>query len=233
MKHTNYIPLLAMLSLSALAVVPVTAHAQSKLPRVSIHLRDRPTRAALERIFTDAGIQYAIDPRVSGYVTLKIRNQPFENALKLIMRSSTVPLTYTRENNIYIVRPLQTAPVISNTPDIAPEGEEQQPGANTVLPFNYFDPYYFAMPAPRAPIIMGGPGMGGPGINNLGGFGAGGINGYIGGSFLGMGLFGNPYLGGFNSFGGLNGVNFGGNLGGGVPGSVIYGGFGNMGGRGF
>lgn len=215
MKHTNYIPILAMLSLSALAVAPVTAHAQRKAARVSIHLRDRPVRAALERIFNDAGLQHAIDPRVSGYVTLKIRNQPFENALKLIMRSSTIPLTYTKENNVYIVKPVQTAPVMSNTSGSTPDVED--PTGD--VPPTYVDPtaipqlnssiYYanpFAYPQQfnmGRNIIMGSPGLGGFGMNNIGGLGAGGSNVILGGGFGGF----NPYWGGFAPI----------NLGGGIP----------------
>ncbi|MGC4046295.1 MAG: STN domain-containing protein [Armatimonas sp.] len=191
MKHTNYTPILAALSLSALAIVPVTAHAQYKLPRVSMYLRDVPVRTALQQVFSKAGLQSSIDPQINGYVTMRIRNQPFETAIKLIMRNSTTPLTYTRENGVYVVRQRQAAPVIS-TPDITPYVDESQNYAAT-LP--YYNPYPFVNPSP--PIFLGGPiVLGGP----LNGPAAGGLTILPNGNFGGWGGFGSFY-----SFGGLSG----------------------------
>jgi len=45
-----------------------------------------------------------IENSVAGFVTMKLEDQPFENSLKLVMRAATVPLTYTKENNVWIVK---------------------------------------------------------------------------------------------------------------------------------
>jgi hypothetical protein len=72
-------------------------------PRISLELRDAPLRQALEQLFDSAGLQYQIDNEVRGFTTLKIREQPLESALKLLLRSGTQPLTYKIENGVYQV----------------------------------------------------------------------------------------------------------------------------------
>ncbi|MGC4046296.1 MAG: hypothetical protein QM758_21105 [Armatimonas sp.] len=253
MTHRPYASLLVMLSLSALAIAPVTAHAQDKLPPISIDLRDAPIRSALEQIFNSANVQYSIDPQVSGFVTLKIRDQPFENAMKLIMRTATIPLTYVKEDNVYIVKPRPAAPAITSTADVAPDVDEPQRRPADIIPLTYIDamdlqqligPMLFLHPFSRSQQSGGGfggggfGGIGGGGLGGLGGglgggsgLGGGGLGGFGGG---GLGGFGGGGLGGFGGggLGGLGGGSFGGGLGGGSLGGGIGGGtFG--GGRGF
>ncbi|HVK05810.1 MAG TPA: hypothetical protein VM490_20230, partial [Armatimonadaceae bacterium] len=96
---------LAAVSITLLTPVPARAQAQQNLPPVTLDLRDAPIRSALEQLFNSAKVDFSMDNNVQGFVTLKVTEVPFETALKLIMRSATIPLTYTRENNIYIVRP--------------------------------------------------------------------------------------------------------------------------------
>lgn len=85
--------------------VQAQGNAERQLPPITLDLRDAPIRQALEQVFGSAKVDYTIDNNVQGFVTLKITDQPFENALRLIMRSASVPLTYTRESGVYIVRP--------------------------------------------------------------------------------------------------------------------------------
>jgi len=92
------------------AVAPTTAYAQQERNpnSITLDLKDAPIRTTLEMAFKQAGItNYVIDNNVAGFVTMTITEQPFENALKLIMRAATVPLTYIKENNVYIVKPRQ------------------------------------------------------------------------------------------------------------------------------
>ena len=46
---------------------------------------------------------------------MNLSEQPFENALKLVMRANTIPLTYTKENDVYIVKARRI--VIEANPD--------------------------------------------------------------------------------------------------------------------
>src|SRR5678815_3689996 len=116
---------------------PMAARAQQTggnekaLPPITLDLRDAPIRQALEQVFNSAKVDYSIDNAVAGYVTLKITEQPFENALKLIMRSASIPLTYTKESGVYIVkpRPLDTyaPPPVPTQPDTAQTNKQYQP----------------------------------------------------------------------------------------------------------
>src|SRR4051794_20424892 len=96
----------AMLAIGTTLVAAPATYAQQpekQLPPVTLDLRDAPIRSALEEIFKSAKVDYSIDPGVAGFVTLKITEQPFENALRLILRSAQFPLTYTKESGVYIV----------------------------------------------------------------------------------------------------------------------------------
>ena len=87
-------------------VVPATtAEADKPLPPVTLDLQDAPLKQALTQLFQNAKAQSMLDPAIGGFVTLNIRDQPFENALKLLLRSANPPLTYTKENGVYIVKP--------------------------------------------------------------------------------------------------------------------------------
>jgi type II secretory pathway component GspD/PulD (secretin) len=125
---------------------PVAAAA---LPPVSLDLRDVPVRTALQELFQNAHVQYTIDPRVSGYVTLKIADQPFDNALRLLMRVSGVPLRYTvQEGGVYVVEPRPLpAPQTYGPPPVsqgtlAAEGPRQRQFATITL--TYIDPFDLA-----------------------------------------------------------------------------------------
>ena len=84
---------------------------------VSLELRDAPVRSTLEAIFKQAGIKnYLIENGVQGFVTLTLTEQPMESALKLVMRASSLPLTYTVENDVWIVKPRRITPPVNETP---------------------------------------------------------------------------------------------------------------------
>ena len=78
--------------------------AQSDNSNITLDLKDAPIRATLELVFKQAGVKnYVIDNEVAGFVTMTTE-QPFENTIKLIMRVATVPLTYIKENDVYIIK---------------------------------------------------------------------------------------------------------------------------------
>lgn len=71
---------------------------------VSIEYVDAPIRTALEQLMKQGEIKnYLISNDVEGFINLKLSDQPFETALKIVMRANAVPLLYKIENNILIV----------------------------------------------------------------------------------------------------------------------------------
>lgn len=104
------------LSLGTLSL-PAQAQNRSSAPSVSLELRDAPVRTTLEAIFKQAGIKnYLIDSEVQGFVTLTLTDQPMESALKLVVRASSLPLTYTIENDVWIVKVRRSTPPLSEPP---------------------------------------------------------------------------------------------------------------------
>ena len=178
---------------------------------ISVDLKDAPVRTTLEMMFKQAGIKnYVIENSVAGFVTMKLEDQPFENSLKLVMRAATVPLTYTKENDVWIVKQrIVTEFKPTPTPDISLE--KPNTVAFEVIHLNHIDPFdlmsvlgniLFVNQFQRFQGGMNGSGMGnfggGSGNSSFGGngsFGMGGGNGMGGGA---MGGFGGGAFGGMN-----------------------------------
>jgi hypothetical protein len=189
---------------------------------ISVDLKDAPVRTTLEMMFKQAGIKnYVIDNSVVGFITMTLEDQPFENSLKLVMRAATVPLTYTKENNVWIVKERVFTEYKQQTPDIL---KEQPRGIMFErIPLTFIDPFDLMSVLGNITFInqfsrftggMNGSGMGnfGGGTNNSsfggnGGFGMGGGNGMGGGA---MGGFGGGAFGGMN--GGIGGFGGGRNF---------------------
>ena len=197
-----------------------TAFAQNN---ISLELKDAPVRTTLEMIFKQANIKnYVIDNSVSGVVTMNLTDQPFENALKLVMRASTIPLTYTKENDVYIVKQRIFTPAPqTGGPDPIPETILNKSSFERI-PLTYIDPA--DLQSIFGPILFinqfsrfNGGMMGGMGNGNMGGgFGGGSNNNSFGGggSFGGGMGMGNS-TGGMGSFGGMmGGMGMGGGRGG-------------------
>ena len=184
---------------------------------ISVDLKDAPVRTTLEMMFKQAGIKnYVIENSVAGFVTMKLEDQPFENSLKLVMRAATVPLTYTKENNVWIVKQR----IFTETkPTPAPDITFNKPNsvAFEVIHLNHIDP--FDLMSVLGNIIF---------INQFSRY-TGGMNGNIGGGFGASGGSGNNSMGSFGGGGMGNGNRNGGGAFGGMNGGA--GGFG--GGRNF
>ncbi|MBC8143102.1 MAG: hypothetical protein H7Y38_16880 [Armatimonadetes bacterium] len=133
---------------AALALAPLAAHAQATAPThlpVTLDLRGAPIRAALEQIFRVANVDFGIDPSVSGFVTLKVTDIPFESALRLILRSSDVPLTYSVEGGVYLVKPRTPTRPADNPASLAlPVEEPRRTTTYDRIEFTYADPLDFA-----------------------------------------------------------------------------------------
>ena len=107
---------------------------------ITMELKDAPVRTSLEMIFKQAGIKsYVIDNNVYGVISMNLSDQPFENALKLIMRANTVPLTYTKENDVYIVKARVFTEYKQSTPEITLEKPKGIMFEKIYL--NYIDPF--------------------------------------------------------------------------------------------
>lgn len=168
------------------------SYAQSN---ITMELKDAPVRTSLEMIFKQAGIKnYVIDNSVSGFISMNLTDQPFENALKLIMRANTVPLTYTRENDVYIVKQRISTPT-PQTGGFDPIPEKKNTVHWEVIRFNYIDP--FDLQSVLGNILF---------INQFSRF-TGGMNGNNMGNFGGS--FGNSFNGSNGSFGMGSGSGFG------------------------
>jgi len=172
-----------------------------------MELKDAPVRTSLEMIFKQAGIKsYVIDNSVYGVISMNLTDQPFENALKLVMRANTVPLTYTKENDVYIVKQR----IVSETkPTPIPEISFTPKNSLTweVIHFNHIDP--FDLQAVLGNILFINQFSrytGGMSGSNMGSFGNSNNNSF-GGSFGGFGgAMGNGNsFGGMGSFGGMTG----------------------------
>jgi len=186
---------------------------------ISVDLKDAPVRTTLEMMFKQAGIKnYVIDNSVVGFITMTLEDQPFENSLKLVMRAATVPLTYTKENNVWIVKERVFTEYKQQTPDIL---KEQPRGIMFErIPLTFIDPFDLMSVLGNITFInqfsrytggMNGSGMGNFGGGNgnssfggNGGFGMGSGNGMGGGAMGGFGgMMGSQ--GGFGGNGGFGG----------------------------
>ncbi len=186
---------------------------------ITMELKDAPVRTSLEMIFKQAGIKsYVIDNSVYGVISMNLSDQPFENALKLVMRANTVPLTYTKENDVYIVK----ARVFTEYKQPTPEITVEQPRGVMFekIYLNHIDPFdlqavlgniLFINQFSRYTGGMNGSNLGGFGGGNNnsflggnGGFGGGAGNGMGGGAMGGFGgmMGGQGGFGGFGGFGG-------------------------------
>ena len=184
---------------------------------ITMELKDAPVRTSLEMIFKQAGIKsYVIENSVYGVISMNLTDQPFENSLKLVMRANTVPLTYTKENDVYIVK----ARVFTEYKQPTPEITLEQPRGIMFekIYLNHIDP--FDLQAVLGNILFinqfgrftgNGSGMGGFGngsgnssFGGNGGLGMGNSNGMGGGAMGGFGgMMGSQ--GGFSGNGGFGG----------------------------
>jgi hypothetical protein len=187
---------------------------------ISVDLKDAPVRTTLEMMFKQAGIKnYVIENSVAGFVTMKLEDQPFENSLKLVMRAATVPLTYTKENDVWIVKQrIITEFKPSPTPDISLV--KPNTVSFEVIHLNHIDP--FDLMSVLGNILF---------VNQFQRF-QGGMNGNIGGGFGSAGGSGNGSMGGFRGAGMGNGNGIGGGAMGGFGGGAFGGMNGGAGGFG-
>ena len=236
---TGRAPAFALVAIGAVTLFPAApVHAQdATLPtkEVNITLNQAPVVTALKTLFNSAGLNYTIDPSVTGLVTVNLRALPFDVALRSILRSSDPPLAFTVEDGVYDIHPRveqiavsttgsgTTAPAQAVTPTTA---EPIQSTLTTVIPIKleYANAalllrYALGTTSPgeipplNAPTSTGGRNGGGgnSGFGNSGSSFGGSSGGFCGSS----GGFGGGSSGGFSGgssggFGGGSTSSFGG-----------------------
>ena len=211
-----------MKKLFALLVLLVSCSVSFAQSNITMELKDAPVKTSLEMIFKQDGIKsYVIENSVYGVISMNLSDQPFENALKLVMRANTVPLTYTKENDVYIVKArrivIEANPEPTNYSDLIMERSRNSITWEKIH-LNYIDP--FDLQAVLGNILFinqfgrfsgNGSGMGGFGngagnssFGGNGGLGMGNSNGVGGGAMGGFGgMMGSQ--GGFSGNGGFGG----------------------------
>jgi hypothetical protein len=234
-----------MLALGAFALLPASpVHAQgvATLPtkEVNITLNQAPVRTALDTLFKSAGLNYTIDPSVTGLVTVSLRAVPFDVALRSILRSSDPPLTFTVDDGVYDITPRNDQNIVVNgglgetgtgatAPTTTADTGETPDTATQVVPLklNYANALLLltyalgstnpsgsgVIPPLNAPIGGGNRnGNNSGGGMSSGGFGGGGMSsgGFGGGGMSSGGFGGGGMSGGSFGGGGMSGGGFGG-----------------------
>ena len=160
---------------------------------VTLDVRDAPLRQVLMQLFDKAKIDYALDNAVSGFVTIKVTNQPIDTVLRLILRSSETPLTYTITNGVYEIKPRTLAaaqPATLNVgipPETAPLVASSDGPHLAVINLTYLDPFDLqgllgVILVPSGSRGFGGAAASGAGAPPIPGGQAGGNNGSPNGS---------------------------------------------------
>jgi hypothetical protein len=167
---------------------------------VTLSLRDAPLRTALQTLFEGSGLQYAVDPTVPNFpITLDIRDVPFNTALRTLLRLAP-GITYSKEGEVYIIRPRPQQVPQETVQDVTPPDQSQAvaDAQSEKVPLNYTNYQVMGyilggITIPTEDQVQSGGGGGGYG-GGLGGFSGGG--GYGGGGGLGGGGFGGGGFGG-------------------------------------
>jgi type II secretory pathway component HofQ len=109
---------------------------------ITLELKDAPVKTTLEMMFKQAGIKnYVIENSVTGFVTMNLSDQPFENSLKLVMRAATLPLTYTKENDVWIVKSRRIKIEANPDPNSNSDPLPMKSNSFQVIRLNHIDPF--------------------------------------------------------------------------------------------
>jgi hypothetical protein len=103
----------AVTLLAAGAALPGAARAQQQAAppsgaaqkRVSLDVDGKNVKDVLLDLFRQAGVgDYTIAEDVSGPITLRLSDRPFEDALVIVARAARPPLTWNKADNVYAVK---------------------------------------------------------------------------------------------------------------------------------
>lgn len=131
----------AAVTLLAGAAMPVAARAQQQAAtsgaapkRVSLDVDGKNVKDVLLDLFRQAGVaDYTVAEDVSGPLTLRLSDRPFEDALTFVARAAQPPLTWNKTDGVYSVK-RRTAPsprdeaggIPSDPPVITASGERYE-----------------------------------------------------------------------------------------------------------
>src|SRR5262249_28452403 len=102
-------PLLALvLAWTACLVAPRRGRADGSVDaRVTLALRAATVDRALPALFEPAGLRYRLElPGAGGSITTNLRDVPFRQALRLVLRQAQPPLGYRIDDGVYVITPL-------------------------------------------------------------------------------------------------------------------------------
>ncbi len=230
---------LSALLLAVLCVSVAMAQARTdSTKKINLEFRNTPIRSAIDALFRSAGLNYALDPSVTGTITVSLKDVNFEDALNVVLRQAN--LTRRKEGEVYYIKPRA-----EETPAATMPGPETPPQftvpsvTDTVksdvkiekLTLQYADAVDMSQLfggqvfQSRSGGMSGGGGYGGGGY---GGYGMGGygMGGYGGMSGFGMGGYGGMSGFGMGGYGGMSGFGMGGYGGMSSFGMGGYGGYG-------
>jgi hypothetical protein len=212
----------------ALALTAAT-YAQEEENRISLDLKDANLEDALRLIFRPP-YSFALEPGVTGRVTVSLHDVTFSQALRAILDLNR--LTYRKEaNNVYVITKREEKPERVEAPPaqvetpaseyplfwIGPGGRYELQALDSRDVSMWFGGYSInPLPVPYAVGGVGGAGGGGGSGGGYGGAG-GGAGGGLGGAGGGLGGAGGGLGGGGGGLGGL-GTGGGGTGGGGRAG---------------
>ncbi len=106
----------AAAAVTLMAAMPVAARAQQQQPpaaapgaaaqkRVSLDVDGKNVKDVLLDLFRQAGLgDYSIADDVSGPLTLRLSDRPFEDALTFVARAAQPPLTWNKIDGVYSVK---------------------------------------------------------------------------------------------------------------------------------
>ncbi len=103
---------------------------------ISFHVIDAPIKQVLRFISEESGLNMVIDERVSGNVTLKLENIPWDQALYTIFKVKS--LGYTRDGNVITILPLTEIEMrTKKLKEIAEQQKPLIPFVTKVIPVTY------------------------------------------------------------------------------------------------
>lgn len=78
-------------------------------PRITLQVTNGDLREVLATLFKTAKVEYAIADDVRGRISVSLKDIPFEQALRLVLRTAPVPLTYSGGGVYRVRRRVETA----------------------------------------------------------------------------------------------------------------------------
>lgn len=99
----------ACLCLAAVSAAPAKAQAGPN-QNVSVSFNRTSIQSALRDLFTQVGLNYSLEPGVTGNVTASLHDVPFSVALGAVLNANRPQLVYEVRDGVYMIHP-RSAPM--------------------------------------------------------------------------------------------------------------------------